>query len=236
MRLRRLVELGGLCVLTALLLASCARSSEEPAASGATSATASRAASTSAARTPVMPATHQGARESVHHVFAPYDASGRLTAKVSGGTHTGKCWTTSIAVPIAGVYRCFADNEILDPCFAPAVETSPPTLACFADPWHPGTLLTLRGPLPKDEPVPTDGHPWALQLANGARCVAITGVVPTVDGVTLEYSCASGDMAGLRAGADGQLTARYGSTHGPLHVEQVAAEWRGRSYRIGPAQ
>jgi hypothetical protein len=182
------------------------------------------------------PPAHAGSTvaRTAHHTFAPYDASGRLTAAVSGGQRSGNCWTTSIAVPIAGVYRCFAGNEILDPCFAPAAETSPPTVACFADPWHPGTLLTLRRALPKDDPQLTDGHPWALELANRARCVDITGVVPRLAGVDLEYRCGPGLVAGFGAAATDTLTARYGPMHGPLHSEQILAEWRGRSYHIGP--
>lgn len=230
MRLRRFLLLGSLIALAGLLLTSCAGSSQQPAASGATSEPGPRVASSP------RPAPTNTPTVTAHHTFAPYDPSGQLTATVRGATRTGTCWTTSIAIPIAGVYRCFAANEIFDPCFAPAAETSPLTVACFADPWHPGTLLTLRGPLPKDDPLPTDGHPWALQLANSARCVAITGVVPTVDGVAVEYTCDGGDVAGLGTSAAGPLIARYGSMHGPLTAERVVAEWRGRSYRISPTE
>jgi hypothetical protein len=219
-----------------LLLAACAGSA------GVSSGTAVNTVAVSTAPAAAGPAaTHASSSAgpgssatTARHTFAPYDASGQLTAAVVGAHRQGTCWTTSIAVPIAGVYRCFADNEILDPCFAPAVETTPVTLACFADPWHPGTLLTVRGSLPKDDPQLTDGHPWALQLANGARCVDITGVVPTVDGTAVEYVCGSGRVAGIADTAAGAVTARYGTMHGPLHAEQIRAEWRGRSYRIGP--
>jgi hypothetical protein len=224
--------LGVAAAAVAGLLTACGGSGDGPAAAGPSSASAVPAARPTTTATTT--AAHTGPAGTTHHTFAPYDESGRLVATVVGGHRPGKCWTTSIAVPIAGVYRCFSGNEILDPCFAPALETSPPTVACFADPWHPGTVLALRGALPKDEPLPTDGHPWAVELANHARCVGITGVVPTVGDVPVQYRCADGLVAGLVQAGSGTVTAQYGTMRGPLHSAQIVAEWRGRSYHIDP--
>lgn len=245
MVLRRCLLVGAAAALGALLLSSCA-AGQPSNADDTSSAVVSESpiqrtiqtpqAHNAGARTPSPSARTTGA--TVQHVFAPYDESGRLTAQLSGSTHTGTCWTTSIAVPIAGVYRCLADNEILDPCFAPAVPTAPPTLACFTDPWRPGTALLLQGPLPEDHPAVTDGHPWAISLANQSRCVTITGTVPTVHGIPVQYTCEGGSVAGIddELSVSGQqLNVRFGPSTGPLHVVPVAAEWRGRSYRVAPA-
>jgi hypothetical protein len=35
----------------------------------------------------------------------------------AGPSRTGECWTDSIAVARAGVWRCMLGNEIRDPCF-----------------------------------------------------------------------------------------------------------------------
>jgi hypothetical protein len=163
--------------------------------------------------------------------FAPLDEHGTLTvAAESAGS--GSCFATSIAVPLSGVYRCLADNTIYDPCFAPARETSPATVVCFADPWSSGQTLTLTRALPTYDPDLTDGNPWALELANGARCVSVTGAVPALGDVDLTYACTGGSVAGLSTSDDGSMMAHYGPASGPLTDVGVSVAWRGRSYRL----
>lgn len=163
--------------------------------------------------------------------FAPLDAKGRLVAAAQQGG-SGSCFATSIEVPLSGVYRCLSDNTILDPCFAPAQESSPPAVVCFADPWSSGTLMTLAGTLPSYAPDLTDGDPWAIELGNGARCVAVTGAVPVLGDVALTYRCDNGSVAGLSTAGDGTMSAQYGPSSGPLADVGVATAWRGRSYRF----
>jgi hypothetical protein len=164
-------------------------------------------------------------------LFAPFDASGapRVAAVADGAAH---CFATSIAVPLAGVYRCLSGNELLDPCFAPAGAAQPAAVACFTDPWTPGRRMALQGALPTFVPLQSAGNPWALELVNGARCVFRTGTVPQLDGVDLLYGCDSGDLAGISDdGTD--LTAHYGPVSGPLEPVPVTVSWRGQSYRYG---
>lgn len=233
MQARPGVLAGAVAVLAVALLCSCAGTSTD--ASGTPSPVGPAAQPAPASSPAPQPQPQPAVAGTRHRTFAPYDASGELTARMSGTRVTGTCWTTSIAVPVVGVYRCLAGNEILDPCFAPAVDTAPPTLACFSDPWSPGTLLRLTGRLPADHPALTDGHPWALRLANDARCVTVTGTVPTLHGLALQYLCGADAVAGLTDGPGAQLHVRYGPSGGPLRDVAVTADWRGRSYRIAAA-
>jgi hypothetical protein len=209
-----------LASLLALTLAGCA-SRTTPSGSGSGNTPAGAAAA--------KPVVHYSVPN--QKVFAPYDQSGKLAARVTGSEH-GTCWTSSISIPVSGVYRCLAHNQILDPCFAPAVETTPLTVSCFADPWSPGTRVTLGAALPKDEPVLKDGSPWALELGNGAHCVVVTGAVPVLDGFALQYRCDAGAVASLQTAGDGSVGVLYGPAGGPLGPAAVLAVWRGHSYRF----
>lgn len=88
----------------------------------------------------------------------------------------GACFADSIAVAVQGAYRCMSGNDIYDPCFA-SDSGSQPELACAQSPWSGVTLMKVTGALPPDvvgEQNPI-ASPWALQLANGQRCVVSTG-------------------------------------------------------------
>ncbi len=163
----------------------------------------------------------------VVRTFAAYSATGSLSVPVAARV-TGTCWTNSITVRAALAYRCLAGNQIMDPCFAPATQTAPTTVACVAAPWDAATLLTVTGPLP---PAPTEHlppHPWALQLANGARCVASTGTAPSVDGVTLNYVCGHDADAGTGRTTRLPVQVSYGAPGGPvLTTVTVTTIWDG---------
>jgi len=165
------------------------------------------------------------------HQFTPFDENGRRLVHARAAGH-GSCFATSIAVPVAGVFRCLIGNTILDPCFASARESTPPTVACFADPWSTGQIITLTRALPKYDPVLTEGNPWAIVLGNGRRCVSVTGAVPALGDVDLTYRCDGNDAAGITVNDNGTVTAHYGPSAGPLVDTAVLDEWRGRSYRF----
>lgn len=163
--------------------------------------------------------------------FAPLDENGQLTAPAEPGG-SGSCFATSIAVPLSGVYRCLSQNTILDPCFAPAHQKVPATVVCFGDPWSDGTILSLTGSLPTYDPDLSYGNPWAIELGNGARCVAVTGAVPVLGDIDLTYQCVDGSVAGLTTDDSGAMAAHYGPASGPLQDVGVLTAWRGRSYRL----
>jgi hypothetical protein len=128
--------------------------------------------------------------------FHPYTAAGTVATKVAD-TGRGECWTTSIAAPGSGAFRCFMGNKILDPCFGPAKTPASARLACFATPWSDAVMLTVNGTLPDATGGEIPTRPWALQLEDGTRCVASTGTVPSVAGVDLGYHCDTGGNAAL---------------------------------------
>lgn len=162
----------------------------------------------------------------VTRTFQAYDAAGNLAVKVSD-VATGNCWTTSVAAPVAGAYRCFAGNQILDPCFAPPKTAAPTQIACVANPWSDAVVLTLTSSLPKG--IPAGGkRPWAIELSNGARCVSSTGTVPAIDGVNLDYHCTNGADAALADPAAATVTAQYALPPATtLQPVTVTTMWQG---------
>ena len=198
-------------VVLVLIATACSSPSRTPARQAAAKPTSSAAAAVTVSRT-----------------FSPYTVDGTLTAAVSSHL-TGDCWTSSIALAGAHTYRCLANNQILDPCFAPPSGAKPSSVACFTDPWTPGVQLMLTQPLPTTEPG-TRSTPWALQLADGTRCVVLTGTVDQVGSLDLEYRCGSTGEAGLVASTPGTqaLQVQYrASDTDTLHAVTVAIAWHG---------
>ena len=157
-------------------------------------------------------ATHAGGAGSqrpaptARHTFDPYDTSGKLTVSVTRHA-TGSCWATSLADPDATAYRCFAGNEILDPCFAGSGTAKGSTVACIADPWSKATVLTLTKALPSTSS--TAHRVWAFVRSDGAHCVAATGTVPAVAGRNLPFNCSNGTAAALNGVHDRRVQAVY---------------------------
>jgi hypothetical protein len=163
----------------------------------------------------------------VVRTYTPYDASGQLVATVHDVVR-GSCWTSSIAAPVRGAYRCIAANNILDPCFAPPGTASPDSVACLDDPWSEALVLHLTARLPNTPPLGDGSRPWALELANGARCVAATGTVPSVQGVNLAYRCSNGRSAGVVDATSPTVRADYGDPRtATLESVTVTTIWRG---------
>lgn len=132
-------------------------------------------------------------------VYTPFKPGGGLLIGVAvTGQASGSCFTASVASPTRpDAYRCSAGNRILDPCFASLNERDP--LACSSDPWGANAvLLTRSGALPGrargNEPNYAAGTPWALELANGQRCVALTGATAPVAGLRMNYGCPDGGV------------------------------------------
>jgi hypothetical protein len=158
--------------------------------------------------------------------FRAYSGNGDLSVQVAD-VATGSCWTTSIATPVPGAYRCIAQDRIYDPCFAPAHAVRPIQVACVPAPWSDAEVLRLAGGLPSGAPLPGTARPWAIQLRNGARCVAVTGTVPQVDGVDLGFHCSNGRDAAVVPGAAVLAVAEYG-TPGAHALQRVTVTtiWR----------
>jgi hypothetical protein len=157
--------------------------------------------------------------------FSAFTAGGDLSVTVAD-IATGSCWTSSIAAPgSASAFRCIAGNRIYDPCFAPPHPAKPLQVACLAAPWARAEVLRVPR-LPRTTPI-DGGRPWALVLRNGARCVAATGTVPQIRGVSLGYSCAGGTAAALLPGTAATRSADFGSITGnTLRRVSVTTIWR----------
>ncbi|WP_211211885.1 hypothetical protein [Deinococcus apachensis] len=132
-------------------------------------------------------------------LYTPFTPGGGLLVGVAvTGQVGGSCFAASVASPTRpDAYRCSAGNRILDPCFAPLNDRAP--LACSTDPWGANAvLLTRSGALPgrtrAAEPNYPAGTPWALELANGQRCVALTGATAPVAGLRVNYGCPDGGV------------------------------------------
>ena len=205
-------------LVLALAVAGCASRPTAPAATRpATSASASPPASSSSAAPTQAPTT-------VTHVFAAFDSTGRPALGIRAH-HSGHCFTSSITVPDRAAYRCFAGNEILDPCFA-ASASARTVVDCYADPWTAAVQLRLTAELPAPGPPLKIGQPWALQLADGMRCVVTTGTTPLLHGIPMRYQCGTA-MAGLLDTWAPVLRAQLQTAGGSVSQVTVAATWTG---------
>jgi hypothetical protein len=195
-----------LALAVAVAAAGCASSAQRSAAAGAST------------HSTIVP------RPTARHDFAPASAAALKSAAIKHAK--GSCWTTSIAVPKAGAYRCLASNKILDPCYAKTAAAK--TVVCYDAPWSEPEKLTLTAALPPlDGALPTS-HPWALRLSNGLRCVTVTGTVQVAGNIALTYSCGGDQAAGLSQSSGALLAAYYrASAAAPLQNLAVTDTWYG---------
>jgi hypothetical protein len=114
------------------------------------------------------------------------------------------CQAGSISTQRPDAWRCVT----ADPCFSPT-PFSATEVACATAPWaNEVVLLTLSRPLPSPgqcSATPTDcprqldlnSPPWAVELANGARCRIFTGTISSLGGLALLYGCEDGGLVGV---------------------------------------
>jgi hypothetical protein len=137
-------------------------------------------------------------RPTSSHIYAPFNG-GTVAAGVKvAKTARGYCWTSSGADRRPDAWRCFLDNQILDPCFSNEAGTSGFVL-CAQDPWSIVTKLGLTKALPRTQANPetadpTARAPWAVQLSDGTRCTALTGATGAIAGLGLDYGCTGGTV------------------------------------------
>jgi hypothetical protein len=147
-------------------------------------------------------------------IFVPYQTDGTLNPTLQVRSRDSfpppfQCQAGSIATTRPDAWRCGTD----DPCFAaPLLDPNAQsvTLACTPTPWAGNVqLLTVQTPLRSvDEcknpprcrqPLDLSANPWAVELANGVRCILFTGTISSLGGVGMVYGCAQqdGTPAGL---------------------------------------
>jgi hypothetical protein len=134
-------------------------------------------------------------------IFVPFQLNGQLNPNLRIQTREtlmppAGCQAGAITTTRPDAWRCVT----ADPCFVPQFAANQMTLACATNPWSGEVvLLTIETPLRTPEecmmppfcrqPLNLNRQPWAMELANGARCVMGTGTIPSLGGMGLPYFC-----------------------------------------------
>jgi peptidoglycan/xylan/chitin deacetylase (PgdA/CDA1 family) len=152
-------------------------------------------------------------------IVQPWTPAGLQSSYSVAATVQGSCFSGALAAARTDAWRCSAEAEdpqqgaisqIYDPCLANPFDAESP-LACIS-PDGDVTLLRLEAPLPQVFANPPAQHtlPLSLTLDNGDTCNLATGATITVEGVRVNYLCASGGvLIGEPNRDDAIWTARY---------------------------
>jgi len=130
-------------------------------------------------------------------LLTPFGPAGLSIGMAVTERVNGTCFAASAASSSRpDAWRCSAGNGILDPCYQ-RILGDEKQLACpVGGPWPANVvLLTLTQALPSEPRKETnraDTLPWALELANGQRCTLMTGAMPPVAGMRINYGCPGG--------------------------------------------
>src|SRR5581483_4511783 len=126
-------------------------------------------------------------------IFNVLSPSGSLAVHITN-TVRGSCFTGSGAIARADAWRCSVGHNLVDPCFA----TGAAQVLCPLDGPVSGTGLLDN--LPRndlsnalgDQDAGTRQLPWAIELDNGWKCLALTGATSVIAGKRLGYGCSNG--------------------------------------------
>lgn len=103
------------------------------------------------------------------------------------------CWNSSLATGRSDAYRCGTENFIYDPCFSNPFYSSRQVVGCPITEtkfkyFVTEGLSTSSDPYPSCTP-PECGRPWLVELEDGTKCNAVTGMHNVVIGRFIDYSC-----------------------------------------------
>ena len=117
---------------------------------------------------------------------SPTTAEGVLAPAYAIGQSVARAHCEAGSDVLAGVYRCFAGNEVLDPCWAES--GAAPAVLCLPAPWsHEVIRLALQAPLETSPPGPLEV--WGVRLASGQRCLAAQGAHGLISARVVDYEC-----------------------------------------------
>lgn len=98
-----------------------------------------------------------------------------------------------------GALRCYTSDDetlVLDVCWPNDGE--PAQAVCLGDPWNNEGILA--NPISVEDDADAEKEldlapatPWALELANGSKCVLVPGATGIIAGMRLNYSCGGED-------------------------------------------
>jgi eukaryotic-like serine/threonine-protein kinase len=150
-----------------------------------TTASTTTTTSSSTATTPV-------AKPTSAQIFSAVNSGGGLAAAVTRHAN-GSCFTSSNVIARSDAWRCSVGNELYDPCFT----VNQTQVLCPNDgPWaNRGILVNVPGGLTNSTGVKdqgTSGLPWAIQLADGSRCLPIGGASNVIANQRLNFDCTGG--------------------------------------------
>jgi hypothetical protein len=123
--------------------------------------------------------------------YSPFDASGAPAASLQITARSGGECTTSSRVAGA-VCRCIVGSLLHDPCYLDALASAQAgvdVVLCVDAPWSRAAVRLRLDSLDRGAPAGSGGPPWALELADGSRCVFVTGATTVVGGRRLNYAC-----------------------------------------------
>lgn len=159
-------------------------------------------------------------------IMVPYGPSGLSSNLAVQSDVEGECMGNSLASPSrSDAWRCMSDNQILDPCFLQVMGDGA-VLACLQAPWNLDvTRITLAAPVPYGDAGFDLGTaaPWAMELANGEQCTALTGATFGLVGLRANYGCTDGAVIfGEPDRSDDLWRVFYYAEDGGYTLEQVA--------------
>jgi Protein kinase domain len=185
-----------------------------------TSASVSRSTSTPSTATPTPTPT-------ATEIFSPVNASGGLAVSV---THEqrGSCLGGSIVIARSDAWRCLVGNDVYDPCFM----VNQTQVLCPNDgPWaNTGILVNIPGGLPSAAAIKnqgTSGQPWAIELADGSKCLPISGASSVIANQRLNFDCSDGlGLYGNVQRSGSHWTIFAGAQHsGQITMRPIATAW-----------
>lgn len=168
-----------------------------------------------------LKAARSGDGVTLIQLFEPFDAQGLLGASVRARETSGDCESGSFADsgrPEA--WRCFAGNEIHDPCFESPDRA---VVACFDSPDQTSdvVVITPNAPLPPaaaNGGSPEDAPPWQIQLTDGRSCFYMGGATFAIGDLRANFSC---DGGGVVFGEPDRSTPQWTIAYAPGEASDV---------------
>ncbi|MFE1285307.1 serine/threonine-protein kinase [Streptomyces sp. NPDC058751] len=130
------------------------------------------------------------------HTITPWAIGGYPADGITvTGETIGSCWSSSEATMRLDAWRCSAESEVLDPCFAPDESPDHEALLCMGTTPTRMVRLTLTEPLPGNNfhiPGGPQISPIIIVLPDGNTCRVMTGATTVVAEERMNYACEKG--------------------------------------------